>query len=198
MKPFDEAISDHQMEVVKDDGVHRHLKFRRPESITYWFEIVTWPGVLCINGDMGTYVFSRVHDMFEFFRNEHINPSYWSEKLRAFNKNTGVKEFDQEQFEERVKEHFEAYWDGGESDAKDECWEEIESSVLKYFDSEWEAYNAVHEFEFRYNSRYQTGTAVFTFKDFFDGGGTESYTPHFLWCLNAIVWGIKQYDKVTK
>ena len=38
----------HQMEVLRDDGVNRHLRFRNPESSAYWFDIITWPGTLCI------------------------------------------------------------------------------------------------------------------------------------------------------
>ena len=50
----------HQMEVLRDDGVNRHLRFKNPESSAYWFEIITWPGTLCIDGDMGTFVFRRL------------------------------------------------------------------------------------------------------------------------------------------
>jgi hypothetical protein len=38
----------------------------------------------------------------------------------------------------------------------------------------------------------------FVFEDFFDGGGTERYTFHYLWCLYAINWGISQYDSHVK
>ena len=33
-------IRDHSLTVIKDDGVHRHLRFRRPASNTYWFDII--------------------------------------------------------------------------------------------------------------------------------------------------------------
>lgn len=83
---FARDVSGHVLTVLHDDGVYRHLRCSNPESSGYWFEVVTWPGSLAIRGDMdGGYVFSRVTDMFEFFRrngnNEGINPGYWAEKL---------------------------------------------------------------------------------------------------------------------
>ena len=58
----------HVMTVLRDDGVHRHIRLKRPDSGSYWFDLITWPGTLCIDGDCGTYVFRRLEDMFQFFR----------------------------------------------------------------------------------------------------------------------------------
>ena len=33
------------------------------------------------------------------------------------------------------------------------------------------------------------------FDDFFHSATLHEYTPHYLWCLEAIVWGIDEYDK---
>ena len=55
-----------------------------------------------------------------------------------------------------------------------------------------EAYRAVSDFS------HEIGNRVFEFVDFFDGGGTETYTARYLWCLYAIVWGIQQYDLATE
>ena len=62
---------------------YRHLLFRQPNSGNMWFEIITWPDSLMIRGDMGSWSFSRVQDMFTFFRSDQlkINPSYWTEKI---------------------------------------------------------------------------------------------------------------------
>ena len=75
---------------------------------------------------MGTYVFSRITDMFEFFRTKtndwnynknglSINPSYWAEKLRAVN-NEGMgkgsaSKFSTEKFTARIKEWFERHFE---------------------------------------------------------------------------------------
>lgn len=39
---------------------------------------------------------------------------------------------------------------------------------------------------------------VFRFSDFLDGGGAETYTARYLWCLYAIVFGIHQYDLIKQ
>jgi hypothetical protein len=39
------------------------------------FDVVTWPGHLSISGDMGCFVFTRVDDMFTFFRGHEDAPN---------------------------------------------------------------------------------------------------------------------------
>lgn len=91
---FEDDTKDHKMEVVRDDGLYRHLKFRGKDGIC-WFDLVTWPHVLTIHGDCGTFVFTRIEDMFQFFRGPTINPSYWSEKVVAEDRygGTGTERF---------------------------------------------------------------------------------------------------------
>lgn len=82
---FQRETARHEMTILHDDGLYRHLRARKPGSGLYWFDIVTWPGSLAIRGDINSaYVFSRMTDMFEFFqgsRDGRINPDYWAEKL---------------------------------------------------------------------------------------------------------------------
>lgn len=85
---FLEDIKNHKLNILKDDGLYRHLVFKRPCTNCCRFDIVTYPGYLVISGDMGCQVFSRLTDMFEFFRTDdrdfnknrsgglRINPSY--------------------------------------------------------------------------------------------------------------------------
>src|SRR5690348_13144744 len=91
---FLKDVSTHEMIVIRDDGANRHIRFKRPGTSCMYFDLITWPGYLCYTGDMGTYVFSRLEDMFEFFRTDRdynkrkgrelsINPKYWGEKLQA-------------------------------------------------------------------------------------------------------------------
>ena len=64
---FLKDVAHHSMVVVRDDGVHRHLIFSNNGSFIYRFEIITWPGYLAYVGDMGSFVFTRIEDMFSFF-----------------------------------------------------------------------------------------------------------------------------------
>jgi len=200
---FLKDISSHEMTIIRNDDVDRHIRFSRPGSSCYRFDLITWSGHLCITGDCGTYVFQRIHDMFEFFRMDkhdfnhrpdrllNINPSYCGEKLLSIGTNAGYKEFDDELFKKEVREYFDEWKDSCSKPSHEiaELWEEIESQVLNCVcDGEHEAYRAVYYFE-------HDG---FQFQDFFDGGGTERYTFHYLWCLYAIVWGIQQFDAAEK
>jgi hypothetical protein len=112
---FASDTAGHQMIVKRDDGLYRHLRFvhhrlcndtvMRPGHSFYWFDVITWPGTLTVNGDCGTFVFSRITDMFEFFRSRYgINPQYWSEKLQAPDPQC-AKKYSQDAFRQHVVDY---------------------------------------------------------------------------------------------
>jgi hypothetical protein len=83
---FEKHTAYHWMDIVRDDGENRHIRFQQRGTGVYHFDIITWPGKLCITGDCGTFVFRRLPDMFEFFRSTQrgrINAQYWAEKVIA-------------------------------------------------------------------------------------------------------------------
>lgn len=199
-------VKNHSMEILRDDGdAARHISFTNNGSSIYRFDLITWPGHLCIAGDCGTYVFSRIRDMFEFFRMDdndfnkrpdrrlNINPGYWGEKLQSIGTNAGYKEFDGDAFRDRVTYMFNTFWEDTENEeAKAECWEAIQDEVLSQVDNgEHFSYSAAHDFFYK----TPDGISDFYFQDFFDGGGTECYSFQYIWCLYAIVYGISEYDK---
>ncbi len=197
---FLRCVKDHRIEIINDDGIdgiHRHVIFKDPSSSICWFELITWPGTLAINGDCGSYVFSRLPDMFQFFRQKSgddglvINPRYWGEKLQAVDRSSGFMEFDEGEFNERVKEYFDSFVESyiEDDEHKNELWETIKDDVLFHSGNEHEAYRSVNDFS------HEIDGNIFEFNDFFDGGGTETYTSRYLWCLYAIVWGIMKYDE---
>lgn len=201
---FLEDVKDHQISIEKDDGVNRFVKFRRDEGSSYWFNLTTWPGNLCISGDCGTYVFSREKDMFGFFKMNdgdfnkrkgvllNINPHYWGENLKSIGTNAGYMEFDCDVFGEKVRSHFASFFAGSDysDEAKEAAWDEVNYAVISYSDEEHQAYAAINNFKHDLlDGKY------FEFVDFFDGGGAERYTFHYIWCLYAIVWGIIKYDE---
>lgn len=99
---FSKDTATHEMTVLRDDGVYRHLRFKGPGSSAYCFDLVTWTGHLAITGDMGANMFCRLDDMFEFFRTDRlhgghtINPGYWSEKLQCAGERDGAEVLDGE------------------------------------------------------------------------------------------------------
>lgn len=184
---FMKDVAGHSMNVLLDNGIYRHLDFSNKGSFNQRFQITTWPGYLCISGDMGCYVFSRTEDMFRFFRKEpgQINPSYWSEKLQSDSKHVGSMAYSPDLFCKTVKEYFED-WVADEKptdQAKQELWARIEEEVLSA-DNEYEAHAHASGFEHEESTFFQ---------DFWEHK-LQDYTGEFIWCLYAIVYAIHQYD----
>lgn len=105
-KVFDVNARQLQMEILQDDGLHRHVRFAKPGTGMYRFSLVTWPGYLAISGDVESFTFSREPDMFDFFggRRSRINPSYWAEKCVAGRDQ--LTTYDQEYARRQVIEYF--------------------------------------------------------------------------------------------
>lgn len=194
---FLKDVANHQMTVLRDDGVHRHIRFKRPGTNCMYFDLVTWPGFLCYSGDMGCYVFQRLEDMFEFFRTDRwhqpdrgqklfINLGYWAEKVQAEERNEGVKKYSADKFREKIEEWtVQACEEIDVSDAE-RLRQEIEERVLCNADEgEQTAMGSALGFEFEGNS---------VFQDFWDNDLKE-YTYRFIWCCYALAWGIQKYDQ---
>ena len=189
---FLKDAAGHRMTVKLDNGIYRHLVFKSPkDSWNMWFEVVTWPGCLCLHGDMGTWTFSRVEDMFTFFREDDlkINPGYWSEKLQAGTGCEGMemsKEFDAEEFKTRVLEMLGQHFDVAEDTLK-EATEALEEAWEYTHEGEHELREAVYEFRF----------GAFQFDPMYIPQG-KVWSYHFLWSCYAVVWAIQQYDAAHK
>jgi len=184
-------IKDHEMRVLKDDGIYRHLRFRSQGSNSYWFDLVTWPGCLVINGDCGTYSFSRLPGMFEFFRNDElkIRPSYYAEKLLG---PTTYKKYSRAALIHKVDDHIEEAFYGDDQVVKKSLQDDVADVIFYDLDDAGPelAYAKV------YNYEYDDGTlSSWQFVDFWDGGTADEYDYHYLWSLYAIVWGIREYDR---
>jgi len=204
-------VSEHEMEVIRDDGLYRHIRFKKPGSSCMHFDLITWPGYLCYTGDMGSFVFSRLRDMFEFFRTdrEHmslregealaINPQYWGEKLRAVDRSgDGGKflEFSEEKFNRAVVGDL-VRWirSNAHKTIKEErrdLWEAVMDEVVGA-DSDIGGYRkqcAANDFSTRVNER----CGDFYFQDFWDNDVTD-YSHSFIWCCYALAWGVAKYDE---
>lgn len=97
---------EHEMTVRHDEGVYRHLRFQRPGSWQYGYDLVTWPGFLAYTGDMGEYLFARTEDMLAFFASgPGINPDYWGEKLKGPGHKTHLR-FSRTVYRRRIIEWF--------------------------------------------------------------------------------------------
>lgn len=203
---FLKDVAGHKMTVLREDGLYRHLRFAStgPNSWNQWFQIVTWPGFLAYSGDMGCYVFSRIEDMFAFFRTRpaddknqlYINTGYWAEKLQSVDRdhrNNSEMAFSEDLFREKVQKHVNEWiadHDGLLHDVdlsvlRDSIEDEVFSSAS---DGEHYARQALNDFKFESESGEEL-----KFQDTWEWEFRE-YTGRYLWCCYAIVWAIQQYD----
>lgn len=203
---FERETADHQMTVLHDDGLYRHLHFEahvwRPplrklqRSSFYWFDLITVPGCLIFQGDGASFTFRRDQDMFEFFRGQRINPSYWAEKVTSGQEQ--ITKYDEDLFTAIVNEAVaEAIKDdpslSGLADAvKDDVLESWDYSIMHRPD----AMRAAHEFVYYKNPDDRYDLAKHPDFQFSDIGEwvVEGYHWWFLWALHGIVWGISRYD----
>lgn len=86
---FARDTAKHQMTVLHEDGLYRHLRFINPAPDGHTpFELITWPYNLVVKtGWTFHFDIDATEDMFDLFRRTaltgQINPGYWSEKVRA-------------------------------------------------------------------------------------------------------------------
>jgi hypothetical protein len=182
---FARDTAEHEMTVLHDDGLYRHLRFRAKRSF-YWFDLVTVPGVLIFKGDGQSFVFSRLEDMFEFFRGPigRINPHYWAEKVTSGH--DGIRTYDEQVFRTQVVETFaEDARDGVPAGTGRALRERVLDDEETYYESG--ARDALNRFE---HKGYQLGET-------WEWDLTD-WDWWFLWACHAIVWGIAYYDTRTR
>ena len=221
---FERDTKNHKMEVLQDEGVYRHLKFTNNGSQCYRFDLHTWPGSLCIDGDMGTYVFRRVQDMFNFFimdkhdfNHKHvINPGYWGEKLQATDGRDGKSytEFSMDVFKENVMSEYDGFreqymisedmYDDESDEHMAEAYEEDKQPLREMFDQLLGELtddvlhcdeNEVRAYDAAMDFSWKSDDGEFKFDmNDFWDHNNTAYTYHYIWILYAIVWGITEYN----
>jgi hypothetical protein len=190
---FQSDVADHVVSVLRDDGLYRHLRCRRGDSYTYGFDIVTWPGYLCYTGDMGCFVFTRLPDMFGFFRGRReamVDRGYLAEKCVAADKSDGVREYSESMFTRAVRSDYDAYAEDLDDVDQKDMWSEIEAEVIpRAADGLQLAVQAALDYVYRSHD----GCQHIVFSDFWEHR-LEDYTSRFWWCCYAIPWAIEHYD----
>lgn len=180
---FAKLIKDHVVTVLHEDGVYRHLRCAKPGTNVEHFEIVTWPGYLAYTGDMGAFTFWRTDDMFEFFRHDDINPGYWAQKLEAVDRRDGHEEFSLDAFREAILDATRIRLDIEDGapipqEARDEI------AHLLRADDEIEAWSRLRD--------HRSKLVPLNNWDY----DCKVYTYRFIFCCWAIVWAIKEYDRM--
>lgn len=221
-KLFDAWTRDHRVEVLHDDGLYRHLHITAPGSLD-WFDIITWPGRLTIDGGHGTWTFARTEDMFQFFRATapgRINASYWAEKLQcgAGSGREPAKTYSEAVYVKHVVEAVDEWVQDADLslDSKIALYREVYSELLDADDWSYPGHHNVsaHQAVAEFSCRVRTGPpaeetnaerllgaepryATFEFHDTWEWD-LKGYDFHFLWSCFALRWGIEQYDQMKK
>ena len=190
---FLQYTRNHELTILQDQGVYRHVRFRNPTSSSYWYDLITWPGNLVVNGDYGAYHFARTYDMFEFFGDYAwgINPHYWGEKLcGAHPGRDGAKSYSHEVLRQQLRS-----WCKYHAAHNYDC--------EMYPDLVWGAL----ERQFLIETFDRTGAQAILesimedlddwslFEDSWEWD-LRDYDWSFLWCCWAVVEGIKKYKEV--
>lgn len=195
---FENDVSKHTVTVLRDDGLYRHLRCSRG-SYAYSFDVVTWPGYLCYSGDMGCFVFTRLPDMFEFFRGRRtarIDLGYIAEKAVASDKHDGIREFSESMLKAAIKADFDAFTEDWSDDDRVLLCAEIDAEVVGAIsDGRDAAVRAALEFVTR--GPDGDGRPRHVFVDFWEHR-LEDYTTRFMWCCYAVPWAIEQYDALRE
>jgi len=187
---FLKCVEKHEMEVLLDNGVYRHLRFKAPDTGIQHFHLVTFPGRLVYCGDMGSYLFERT-DMFGFFRrpDRGINLSYWAEKVDAQDRD-GIKEFSLDRAKEIVKEIVKEHVECLDSEKMPDVDKELDL-LMDEIEIDASCFGDVIQI-----AKYFEGEVIDGewFSDMWQYSAHE-YTYRFQWACYAIAWGIEQYDK---
>lgn len=219
---FADDVYNHKMQVINDDGVNRHLEFKDPNYGFRWFGLVTWPGHICFYGDMGTYTFRRLTDMFDFFRQpnkpENFSWSYMAEKLTSVDRSNsmglttlrdGVIRWSSAAFYDTLDEAVKDYV--ADCDVPDDFANDIDPMSIDPDDDKGiRACYADHiladvrshvldsddsrkAIEAVMDYEHVDGTKPFA--NFYESySSCTEYDYHFLWCCRAIRWAVQQYD----
>lgn len=142
---------------------------------------------------MGTLVFSRLHDMFNFFRSDDlkITPDYWAKQIESTSyevKINSYSEFDIDETKKMARKYLDDYLKNIalSHDERSNLLAEFNRKILCAED-EWKIVDAIRNFELdNFDFEY------FCWED------CRTHRYDYIWLCYAIVWGIKKFDEATK
>jgi len=185
---FEKNTTEHELIVLQDEGLYRHLRCMAPGTRIWSWDIVTWPGYLAITGDIGDgWVFTREPDMLTFMlpisEPYRINADYWWEKMPEHLRRA-AKPFSADRLKQRALESIED-WGIGKKQT-----EKAKAAFLADFDP----------YSDEPDLRLLLDEFTFTDKDCWEGSfadtwewDTSDWDHHFLLALFAIVWATERY-----
>lgn len=201
LEKFLNDVKNNELTIRQNNGVYRHLEFKKPDNSNPYFNITTFPNHLVItayiNGLSYALVLSKRYDMFDYFRdyfrdgNLKVFPELWSEKIKSTSNEAKIascSEFNIDKVKKLAKDDLREYLKNQKVSKadRDALNEKFESEILNAED-EYEIVAAIRNFYFN----------DFEFVDFW-GRGYRKYRYEYIWLCYAIVWGIKKFDELNK
>lgn len=188
-------VANHKLTILRNDGLYRHFRMSNGSSF-YQYDVITFPGHLIFTGDLGTFVYARIDDMFQFFRGRHlashIDLRYLAEKCIAEDKPDGVRRFaDEDEFIAIARDIVAELLDTDD----DFDQEQIVDAMARIGDHA--RLRETHDERFRGFCDTCRGRALSDDPEAYYGR-FELYTGRFVIAAFAIPWGIEQFDAATK
>lgn len=144
---YQSNAGSHTLTVLHEDGLYRHLRFNSPNSF-YWFDIITWPKGLTINGGMGTFTLKVDEDDVLALFLRSASPSYWQEKVYSTDRNDGHYGWLSDVFDEKVRAAVDTWAADLDEDDAVLLRDRVDMEVLAYSHSAGGAMLAVSTFSF--------------------------------------------------
>jgi hypothetical protein len=201
---FAEDIADHKLTIEECGPLpFRSILARRHRGdgwdSCYHFRVITYPGGLLYTGDMGTYVFQRCWDMFDWWPSKYgdaFDFRYIAEKCQAADKCDSIKQWSGSKakatIDEMIAEHRDqqpADWDVEE----DGEWTAVVDE--EYLDQLMEVRNHVSDFsnsEYNIQEFYRLLYEVDGLEDVCEIPTPSEYSLRFVWCCHAVRWLIDE------
>lgn len=186
---FARETRNHQLTVLHDDGLYRHLKCADPSGGFYRFDLITWPHNLFLRGDGFSFGFAifPTADMFDVFRGSRgggINPGYWQEKVTAGK----VRDWSEDLFRAWVLD------EAAKNENRHPGLVEAVTAQILHSDEHSTEYQGTAEYaiaSFRHGG-YRLHIPNDWEKDF------EDYSWEFLFACHAVLFGIDMWDAGRK
>lgn len=184
---FKRDTAEHRLELRHVDGLYRHMRASAVGRLE-WFDVITWPYNLIVNGSHGSFHFCRfasdTQDMFHLFRQRDIHPDYWAEGLRA-----GAAQ----SWSER---NFRAYIAQEAADLEDRYPGIVEAVGQQILNSD--EYSTEYEEAARYAvAAFSHEGVKLRYPDHWDVNFQEN-DWRYLWSCHGILWAIKAYDQAIR
>lgn len=200
---FLSEVRNHAITVEMDFGRYRSIKFSNPESNHLWFRLVSYPSGLVITSDVGAYSFGRTtdKDMFRALSIPSLTFDYFHHKLVSRDARCDLQEFCPikykawlEEFKIGFQQH--AMHSSYNNYQRHEETEEFNDLVQALELAEDDCEMAISEIE--------GGCHIPWVRNYIENGFLDiskppyqwlKYGDEFLWCCQAVQWGIKQYSE---